>query len=1632
MMSDQIKEIKPLCCLSDDIYDYHYVSQGKVTVPSIDDGEDMQFCHDAFDILGFARQEVEDVYKITAAVMHFGNMKFKQRGREEQAEPDGTEVGNIVGKLLGADGTDLYRNIAKPKIKVGAEFVAKGMNLSQCSYSVGALAKGLFDRVFKWLVTKCNKILETGLKRATFIGVLDIAGFEIFDHNGFEQICINFCNEKLQQFFNHHMFVLEQEEYKREGINWVFVDFGMDLQACIELFEKKMGLLSILEEESMFPKATDKSFQEKLNSNHFGKSPVFIKPKPPKPGQPDSHFAIVHYAGTVSYNLSGWLEKNKDPLNDTVVDQLKTSSNELVVTIFADHPGQSGSGDAKGAKKSGGFKTVSSGYKDQLNNLMRTLNSTHPHFIRCIVPNETKSPGVTDAALIMHQLTCNGVLEGIRICRKGFPNRMVYPDFKHRYKILASKEMSEISDDKKAAKACFDKAGLEQEHYRLGNTKVFFRAGVLGTLEEIRDDRLGMIITWMQSWVRGYISRSGYKRLQEQRISLNIVQRSLRHFLQMRTWAWYSFWQKVKPLLNVTRIEDEMRALKEKAAKALEDYEKEVKLRQELEAANVKLLEERNSLLLSHETTKGSLSEFLDKQAKLQRQKADLEAVLTETAERLQKGEEACTRFSQDKKKTEQEFNNLKKNIEDLELSIQKLEQDKVSKDHQVNNLNGEIRQQEELINKLNKEKKHLQECNQKTAEDAQCVEDKCNHLNKVKAKLEQTLDELEDALEREKKQRIDLEKAKRKVEGDQKLTLEAVADLERNKKELEQTIERKDKEFSSLYSKLEDEQGLLSKVQRQVKESESRIEELEEDIEHERQTRAKTEKAKSLLARELDDLGDRLDEAGGATAAQIELNKKREAEITKLRKDLEESNIQHESSLALLCNKHHNIVAEMSEQIDNLNKTKVWNEREKVTLKREADDAKAIMDGLTRHKVASEKMCKQLQHEVTEVQSKLDETNRNLNDYDVAKKKLAVENSDLLHQLEEAESLVGQLSKLKLSLTNQLEDTKKVVDEESRERGTILGKFRNLEHDIGGLREQLDDEGEAKANVQRQLSKANAEALMWRSKYESEGVARTEELEAARSKLSARLEEAESQIEQLNIKNLHLEKTKQRSCTELEEMQIATDRAQTLANAAEKKQKNFNKIISEWKLKVDDLSAELDTSQKECRNYSTEHFRMKTAYEENLEHLDSVRRENKKLSDEVNDLMDQIGEGGRSMHEVQKTIKRLEIEKEELQAALDEAEAALEQEENKVLRGQLELSQVRQEIDRRINEKEEESENIRKCHQRAIDSMQATLETEAKGKADALRIRKKLESDIDELEIALDHSNKANYELQKHIKKIQIEMKDQQAILEDEQRLSSEYREQCAISERRANTLQGDLEESRTLLEQSDRGRRYAESELSDCQEQLNMITAQNNSLTVVKRKLESEMQTLHADLDEMLSEAKNSEERAKKAMIDAARLADELRAEQEHAQTQEKMRKGLEVTVKELQYRLEESESNALKTGKKVVGKLEGRVRELEGQLDDESRRHSDAQKNLRKCERRIKELTFQSDEYKKNHEKMQDLIDKLQQKIKTYKRQIEEAEEIAALNLAKYRKAHQELEEVEEQGAAGPLQKTSTLGL
>merc|ERR1712080_14140 len=384
-----------------------------------------------------------------------------------------------------------------------------------------------------------------------------------------------------------------------------------------------------------------------------------------------------------------------------------------------------------------------------------------------------------------------------------------------------------------------------------------------------------------------------------------------------------------------------------------------------------------------------------------------------------------------------------------------------------------------------------------------------------------------------------------------------------------------------------------------------------------------------------------------------------------------------------------------------------------------------------------------------------------------------------------------------------------------------------------------------------------------------------------------------------------------------------------------------------EWKGKVDSIGMDLDNSQKETRIASAELFRVKSAYDESVLQLDEVRRENSSLSNEIKDIMDQISEGGRSIHEIDKIRKRLEAEKMELEAALSEAEGALEQEENKVLRASLELTQVKQEIERRIAQKEEEFATTKKNFGKALEGIQVALESETKGKVEALRMKKKLDTDVIDLGVALEHANAANAESQRNIKLIQGNIRAVQAKFEEETRAKAVAQDNLLAADRRANSNQNALEEARTLLEQADRNRRMIEAELADTNETLSDQTCQNQAITGAKLKCEQEMSSMSHDLDEMVAEAAMSEEKAQRAMVDAARLADELRCEQDMAM-------GLE------------------------------------------------RDKKLLECQ--VKELSYQQDEDRKNHERMQALIDQLQGKIRSYKKQIEEAEEIAALNLAK----------------------------
>merc|ERR1712001_723882 len=755
----------------------------------------------------------------------------------------------------------------------------------------------------------------------------------------------NYVNEKLQQFFNSHMFTLEQEEYVKEGLDWANVDFGMDLWPCIFMFEKPMGLLSVFEEESLFPKATDATFAEKLMTNLLGKWPNFAKPNP-RP-DPDAHFAVIHYAATVSYNLTGWLEKNKDPLNDTIVEMIKNGGNTLMIQCFADHPGQplEAPKDAPDRKKKGGGKTVSSFFKSQLDDLMTTLYKTEPHFIRCVVPNTHKQPGGVEPELVMHQYQCNGVLAGIAICRAGFPNKMLYPEFKARYNILGASLVAKAKNDKAAAGAVLDLIKLPAEKFRLGHTKVFFRAGILGVMEETREDKIGSVLSWLQAGARGKASRMNFKKLQDQKLALYAAQRAIRAYMMSKTWLWMQIWLAIKSNLKCTQFGTYKKEYEDKISEATANIDRAVAECNAVIAVHEKLSAEKNELVLALQSGGSAVQDIIDKTTRLENQRNDLQKQVDATNARIKAEEETINGIQQAGAKVTAEANRLRDEIKTLESTIEKCEEDKMTKDSQIRTLRDEIAHQEDLISKLGKDKKSTAEGRQKTEEDIQAMEDKCNHLGKVKGKLEQSLDECEDALEREKKSKGDVEKIKRKIEGDLKLTQEAVSDLERINSEMAQTVQRKEKEVSSISAKIEDEQTLGNKYSKQVKELQSRVDELDEEICIERGPRAKAEKNRSVLSRDLVEIGTRLEQAGSNTSLQIELNKKRESELAKLKSDLEESNIGHEGTLAALRQKHNNSMSELGEQIDSINKNKAKSEKDKAGMERDLQEARSGLE---------------------------------------------------------------------------------------------------------------------------------------------------------------------------------------------------------------------------------------------------------------------------------------------------------------------------------------------------------------------------------------------------------------------------------------------------------------------------------------------------------------------------------------------------------------------------------------------------------------------------------------------------------------------------------------------------------------
>ncbi|XP_039038113.1 myosin-1-like [Hibiscus syriacus] len=493
-----------------DVGEYNYLKQSNCySITGVDDSVQFRIVQEALGVVHVSKEDQESVFAMLAAVLWLGNVSFTIIDNENHVEAVADESLINVAKLIGCDAANLNLALSTRKMRVGNDNIVQKLTLSQAIDARDALAKSIYACLFEWLVDQINKSLAVGKRRTgKSISILDIYGFESFARNSFEQFCINYANERLQQHFNRHLFKLEQEEYIQDGIDWAKVDFD-DNQDCLNLFEKKpLGLLSLLDEESTFPNGTDFTFANKLKQ-HLKSNPCFR-------GEREKAFTVSHFAGEVTYDTTGFLEKNRDLLHLDSIQLLSSCSCHLPRIFASNILNQSEKPVVGPLHKAGGADSqklsVATKFKGQLFQLMQRLESTTPHFIRCIKPNNSQSPGSYEQGLVLQQLRCCGVLEVVRISRSGFPTRMSHQKFARRYGFLLMENVAS-QDPLSVSIAILHQFNILPEMYQVGYTKLFFRTGQIGALEDTRNRTLHGILR-VQSCFRGHQARRHLKELQ--------------------------------------------------------------------------------------------------------------------------------------------------------------------------------------------------------------------------------------------------------------------------------------------------------------------------------------------------------------------------------------------------------------------------------------------------------------------------------------------------------------------------------------------------------------------------------------------------------------------------------------------------------------------------------------------------------------------------------------------------------------------------------------------------------------------------------------------------------------------------------------------------------------------------------------------------------------------------------------------------------------------------------------------------------------------------------------------------------------------------------------------------------------
>ncbi|KAI6130938.1 P-loop containing nucleoside triphosphate hydrolase protein [Pisolithus croceorrhizus] len=1592
--------LKDSLLLEGGIEDYEFLNRSKREV----DGH-------AFEVVGFSQAEQFDLFRVVAAILHIGNIAIISTRADDAAMADPSQAERVC-HLLGIPVSEFTKAVLRPKVLAGREWVMQARTGQQALDELAALCKTLYEKSFGALVDRINRALDRPTSKSTFIGVLDIAGFEIFDINTYEQLLINYTNEKLQQFFNHHMFVLEQEEYSREGIDWDYVNFKLDLQPTIDLIESTgptaIGILSCLDEECIMPKATDLTFTEKVHSMwsgelRLGEQPHLGRSKYNLP-KFEQGFIITHYAGRVEYRTDGWLEKNKDPLNDNLVRVLAASTEPYIASLFQDYgdaypesPASSVSYSAgkKRSVKKGAFRTVAQRHREQLSLLMAQLHATQPHFVRCIVPNTNKKPARIDVPLVLDQLRCNGVLEGIRIARLGYPNRLPFVEFRQRYEILTPGIIPRgYMDGRKACLRMVEALELDGELYRVGTSKIFFKAGVLAELEERRDALLYDVFSKLQAVARKFSARRQMKKI------LN---------------------RAVRPLLAATRNDEELRRKEIELQLVKERAERDQRERENLQHMKMTLEAEKQKVINELEAERALA---LDKDTLLERSKqreVELEEEIVALHADLDVLDSQLDRALKLQKESDEKYEQLRQAFDQAAEHLVRLESEQNTWKRKEAEFADLLPTMERSILQLQDERDGLLKVNEEvTTLLSQREED----LARLKERAESSTNELQAKLTAELRTTALLTGKVEQLERSARHTKDQLAELTRTATEYTSIIQRKEEDAARLTSEVSASKRELAQLQKELIERRALAEKHQAELSASKADAGRTLAAKAKLQTELDDLRALMETKTTEETRRREAQKSMEQELVDLRDqvtDLQhqlnaqrEAALEKESTLTLelerLSGQYKQIEATYSsllerERISRENLTKAeatvaslekvkralesetqalrsrqidtdgqlsealrakeslerqlvsaqskYNEIEDTALQLERDTrARERQLETSRKQLEAESAkCKQLQQAVANQKRELNLDRARLGKLDAALKKALADLSDREWEIKQLES---RQEKTIVEHVHVLEKAKKVTDQQLKEAQEELQKnakntlVREAEDYVRETKlEQVElraIEKTAKVNEEKAMKALSALEAERKSREIVESSCRR--LQSELSGLRSELELAQDQLAVAQrAKTAHLLAQQRTSVAELEDCrerlrEVSHSKKQVRERAGGK----FQEAIESYKQKLKIASDKLQESEA---------ARMKAEHAEGFS-----RRTYTDLEKAYNDLTAEKKATEEKLHTTERKLRELEhvIEEEERESS-----------ELGIHRHRLvhQLQEEREQHKKDVAEREFASDQTRKKYQAELAQLSEELQSQRDTLSRLREENRKIHSDYDELQLRFDEEVYNGSAWKREKERLETKIMDLTKAYETSTATQSDQQAQIVALHSQVRELRSvlnDAEADRAMLQKA---RRSLQAELEGIK--LDHADANKMSSDREMQKLQLEKLDLERSLEEQEDRVAMASERMRKAETHAAQS--QLELDQIRLENTDLERKNavLEKQVKELNVRIVDLETKAyanLPQPSPTVRQLEARIEELTKQLNQVSsdKRHSTP---LRSSEKAFREMQLQLSE-------------------------------------------------------------------